>query len=380
MHIRENLFDRAIDTFHEAAALPELWPSALAALSEAAGATGASLLPLRSDGAGPVASPAIDDFLEALEGGGWRVINPYMRRGLQLTRSGWRGLITSEDMLTAEEKRHDVYVNEVEIPAGFGPKIGIFLVSRHPERALPIAIERRLGSDPFTRTEVRKLNRLMESIDGAAKLAMSVGFGVAQRFADGLSDIGRHVGLVDGSGRLLHMPPSFERYIGDAFNVLLGRISARDRNADRRLQASIHQAITGSTAESGQVGPVFLPRRSGPLLVVHVVPIVRAAQDVFMLARAAVIVTDPTERPDEELAVLRARFGLSPAELRLAGRIGRGESLVTIAEAEGIVLETARSRLKAVFTKTGTHRQAELAALVARTSRGKPGLDVADSP
>jgi DNA-binding CsgD family transcriptional regulator len=70
--------------------------------------------------------------------------------------------------------------------------------------------------------------------------------------------------------------------------------------------------------------------------------------------------------------VLRARYGLSAAETRLAARIGHGESLAAIAEAEGVVIETARSRLKAVFAKTGTHRQAELAALVARAAQGVP--------
>ena len=373
MHLRENRFDTAIDAFHEAAALPELWPSALAAIAEAAGATASTLLPLRVGELHLIGSPSIRGFLDEFEDGGWLTINPYMRRGLQLTRDGWRGLITSEDMLTAEEKRHDVYVNEVEIPAGIGPKAGIFLVSRQPERALPITIERPLGIDPFTRAEIRKLNRLMASIDGAAKLATSVGFGVAQRFADSLGGIGRDVCLVDGTGRLLHFPPSFERYLGDAFNVLFGRISARDRGADRLLQAAIHQAITTGTAEARHVGPVLLPRLGGPLLVVHVVPLVRAAQDVFMLARAAIILTDPTERRGEDLAVLSARYELSAAETRLAARIGKGESLAAIAEAEGIVLETARSRLKAVFAKTGTHRQAELTALVARASQAIQG-------
>jgi DNA-binding CsgD family transcriptional regulator len=370
MHIREDLFDKAIDAFHEAAAIPELWPGALAAISEAAGCMASTLLPLRAGELQLVSSPSIRGFLDDFEAGGWLTINPYMRRGLQLTRGGWHGLITSEDMLTAEEKRHDVYVNEVEIPAGIGPKAGIFLISRQPERALPITIERPLGTDPFSRAELRKLNLLMASIDGAARLAMKVGFGVAQRFADSLGGIGRYVGLVDGAGRLLHMPPSFERYLGDAFQVARGRIGARDRDADRRLQAAIFQAITAGPAEARQAAPVLLPRANGARLVVHVVPIVRAAQDVFMLARAAIILTDPSERPGEDLAVLRARYGLSAAEIRLAARIGRGESLAAIAEAEGIVLETARSRLKMVFAKTGTHRQAELAALVVHAAHG----------
>jgi DNA-binding CsgD family transcriptional regulator len=67
--------------------------------------------------------------------------------------------------------------------------------------------------------------------------------------------------------------------------------------------------------------------------------------------------------------MLASTFGLSRAEARLAARIGRAEELKDIADSEGITFETARARLKAVFAKTGTHRQAELAVLVASISR-----------
>jgi DNA-binding CsgD family transcriptional regulator len=63
-------------------------------------------------------------------------------------------------------------------------------------------------------------------------------------------------------------------------------------------------------------------------------------------------------------ALLTSRFGLTPAETRIALGIARGETLAAIAAAHGISVETARTHLKSVFTKTSTHRQAELAALL----------------
>jgi hypothetical protein len=48
-------------------------------------------------------------------------------------------------------------------------------------------------------------------------------------------------------------------------------------------------------------------------------------------------------------------------------RIGTGEALREAAAAESISFETARTRLKDIFDKTGTSRQAELAALVSRS-------------
>jgi len=65
---------------------------------------------------------------------------------------------------------------------------------------------------------------------------------------------------------------------------------------------------------------------------------------------------------------LSSHFKLTPAEDRIAYGIACGETLATIAEMSGIAITTAKTHLQAVFVKTGTHRQAELAVLLARLS------------
>lgn len=60
--------------------------------------------------------------------------------------------------------------------------------------------------------------------------------------------------------------------------------------------------------------------------------------------------------------VLADRFGLTPAEARLAEQLMRGASLQDVAEASGIRYSTARSQLKAIFAKLNVHRQSELVA------------------
>lgn len=64
---------------------------------------------------------------------------------------------------------------------------------------------------------------------------------------------------------------------------------------------------------------------------------------------------------------IRTSLGLTAAESRLAVRLLTGESLRSAAAALGITYESARSQLKSIFQKTGTHRQGELIALLART-------------
>ena len=64
------------------------------------------------------------------------------------------------------------------------------------------------------------------------------------------------------------------------------------------------------------------------------------------------------------LARLRAEFGLTKAEARLALRLAEGSSLASAAQAFNVKLTTIRSQLQQVFAKTGTSRQTELVAML----------------
>ena len=68
-------------------------------------------------------------------------------------------------------------------------------------------------------------------------------------------------------------------------------------------------------------------------------------------------------------ASLRSQFMLTPAETQIALGIAEGKTLAAIAEIRKVAVSTARDQLKSVFAKTGTHRQAELVALLARPRR-----------
>lgn len=59
-------------------------------------------------------------------------------------------------------------------------------------------------------------------------------------------------------------------------------------------------------------------------------------------------------------------FNLTPAESRLASELACGSAISAAASSAGITLNTARDRLKSIFAKTRTKRQAELVSLIAR--------------
>ena len=57
-------------------------------------------------------------------------------------------------------------------------------------------------------------------------------------------------------------------------------------------------------------------------------------------------------------------YGLTPAEAEVVQLLAKGLPLDEIAADRGISLNTVRSHLKHIFSKTGTSRQGELLGLV----------------
>ena len=72
------------------------------------------------------------------------------------------------------------------------------------------------------------------------------------------------------------------------------------------------------------------------------------------------------------MAFLKNKFGLTPAQSRLVLRLVAGDSLRFSAAALGIGYETARTTLKSVFRKTGTHRQTELVTMIIHAGLPSP--------
>ena len=72
------------------------------------------------------------------------------------------------------------------------------------------------------------------------------------------------------------------------------------------------------------------------------------------------------------MAFLKDKFGLTPAQSRLVLRLVAGDTLRFSAAALGIGYETARTTLKSVFRKTGTHRQAELVTMIIHAGLPSP--------
>jgi DNA-binding CsgD family transcriptional regulator len=133
---------------------------------------------------------------------------------------------------------------------------------------------------------------------------------------------------------------------------------------------SLRRAITAALNKRGELASaceptIIVQRPSGrrPLSIVVAPLPANALRFDRGLPLVAVFVTDPDRAPQLDVRDIALAFRLTVAEARLVQSLAEGRSIIEAAAELSIQPETARKRLKVVFEKTDTHRQAELVRL-----------------
>jgi DNA-binding CsgD family transcriptional regulator len=143
---------------------------------------------------------------------------------------------------------------------------------------------------------------------------------------------------------------------------------ARLKLMDNAADALFAEALQRNSHPNGvpAVSSIPLAATAGTLpLILHVLPIRGIAYDLFSGAASLLVVTPVDRAAVPGAHVLQGLFDLTPAEARVAQAIGEAQTIEAIATQSGKSLETVRSQLKAVLTKTGLSRQQELINLLA---------------
>lgn len=225
-----------------------------------------------------------------------------------------------------------------------------------------------------------------DSIDGPVARAMrelqrhfSRAIEINRMFADridksmsvaALVNRGEDIGLaVDFDMRLLDANVAADLAFarGTPVSVTGGMVQLRDEDCNKWIVASVRSLLTGRQPQT--VKRLFRDETSLWQISLLTVPEpVSAANRFISLRRVAVILirnlTASGGAPDNQL--LAQSFRLTPAEVRLCLALAEGLTLTEAAERLGITRATVRDRLKTVFHKTGTNRQAELVSLLIR--------------
>ena len=173
--------------------------------------------------------------------------------------------------------------------------------------------------------------------------------------------------LLDGRGkvRFANRPATEICIRENGLELNSNGLRAVQANEDADLRAMIQTAIAPSTQPKSDRPVMRITRRTGSPLFLAVS---RTRTETFLSIAAdavvAVFVTDPEKQPHTAADTLWRLFQLTPAETRLAGLLAGGNTVKDSAAQLHVTVQTARSRLKEIFLKTGTSRQSELVRLL----------------
>jgi DNA-binding CsgD family transcriptional regulator len=354
------LLDRINVELMEAVGEPDRWPHLLERFETAFGACGVGLVP-----AEPSPDfwwgPSMEESFAAYVAEGWHLEgrDPY-RRAMSRHR---RGLVsTDDDIFAPGELARTPYFNEFARPRDVGRWLGAPVLI---EGALhSISLHKSHRQEEFDRVEMAAVGHFAGRLGEVATLCA----GIARRHLAGVTDalhlVGQPALALHATGRVLVMNAGAEALMGPDFRVSGGDLRLGDRAAAARLESIISKAGWSPEGSVLAASPVLARRAGAPALLLRALPVDGAARCRFLGARLLLLVREvaPARPPGED--VLRAAFGLTAAEARLAARLARGETMEAAAEALAISRETARSQAKAVYAKTGVSRQAGLVALV----------------
>lgn len=168
--------------------------------------------------------------------------------------------------------------------------------------------------------------------------------------------------LIDRSAHVQGMNQAAESLLGQGLSMYRGRLCATERRAQTALARFLGLIAVGNVPP----GHIMLPQEDDRCWLVEFVPVTERATEVFSGAKGLILVSDLSGRRALKPGLLQMAYGVTPAEERLALAFADCWHLCLAAERLGISHETARSHLRAVFEKTGTHSQAELTALLTR--------------
>lgn len=353
--------DNLVDRIYEAAVLPELWPEVLVRLADYGGADAAVLFTSDLDSSRFITTPNFLEPIQAYIEEGWFARTDRTRRLLAKRHAGF---VTDLDVFTPEEFTQEPVFREFLNPRGFG--MGAASVINVPSGdQLIFDVERAIERGPIPVDAVARLDGVRPHLARAATMSARLRLQTVRAAAQALETVGLPAAVLGRGGRALAMNPSCERLLRTV--IIDGRrLTLTDPAADRLLAQSLGE-LSAEVRTSTRSIP--LAARDGqPPNILHLLPIRRAAADLFTAAEAIAVFTPLTARHLPGLSVLEGLFDLTAAEARVARGIAGGSTVAHLSAQFGTTSETVRSQLKAVMAKTGTARQAELVQLLAGTT------------
>jgi DNA-binding CsgD family transcriptional regulator/PAS domain-containing protein len=365
-----------LDLLYEAAVEPDKWIPAMERFADLVGGTSSWLSRLSmANGTGSGVVSRIDPVMPPLYHGYYAPQNLYSNAtDPEAFMRGWTPkILVDDDFVPKEELVKTEYYDGFLKPQDVHSIMFVRLAARGVEISA-ISINRPESWGRFESWELERARRLHPHVRRAFRVAETLA--EAGLMAEGMgaamdrSPCG--VIVLDDAGRIRRTNAIAEARLAEAGGVCVvaGRLSAVQPKVVAELQALISAAASPDLAvRTGGSMTLAVPGKRFPLSVT-VAPVRSPAFAVFDHRPAVIVcINDPEAETQISEETLRALFGLTRAEARVAIATTRGGTARQVAATLGLSVHTVRNQLQSVLEKTGASRQSELVGLLMRVTR-----------
>jgi DNA-binding CsgD family transcriptional regulator len=283
-------------------------------------------------------------------------------------------ILTNSDLISDAAWVETEIYRDYFVPLGIHFVAGGMIELAHSSSAI-FAVHRDKASRAYDAEDKSLLARLLPHFRNAIRVQNAVG-GASLEFQAARDFLERSTTallVVDRTGRLLTANSRGEMVLERslALTLIAGKVTAAQLSAHCRMMRLIEAAVDAASGRGEPpAGMLSVPfEHQTPLSVT--ITTLRARQGFALSEPAAVIIIrDAGERVDIT-HMLTDLYGLTPSEALLATGLVNGLTVEEVALAHGVTLNTVRTQLKSVMTKTVTSRQTELVALILRSLAGQ---------
>lgn len=340
-----------IEKIYEAGLMPSLWPQVLDKIATHCAARGGLLMVRSGEWENWTSSAALVPVMGEFMQGGWAKHN--LRAARCRAASSHPGFLTDSDLMSPRElETLPIYKNFLR-PRGLSAGAGTSIQGIKMD-GLMLTVEG-FPTHSDSRNSLAILNVLRPHLARAAAISAQMKLQQAAAVTTALELIGTAAAVVEKDARVISANAAFHHHLGSLLTCRGNRLACDDPISNR----DFHEALYSTTQGLGRSIAVKGSRQVRA--VIHFLPVARTAQDVFHSASVLVVVDIPATSNVLSINLIRSLYDLTMAEAKVAHQVAGGSSPAETAAALGVSIETVRTHLKRVFSKTGAARQSTLA-------------------
>jgi len=280
-------------------------------------------------------------------------------------------VFTVDDVMTPEEWENSAYYRDYSRLNDVYHVMGTD-ISTAESGVLRFRITRSHSQPGFSAEDKQLCSRLVPHLRRSLHVHNLLGRSesLGNLYADAVNRLSIATLVLDETGSVLQLNDVARTLLSQADGLKLvgSRLEASYPSDNRELHKLIKDALGSKDATQPHEirEALSIARPSGEVslgVVVEPIPVSEWAEGRGQPA-VMVYIRDAVGKSQVDNRVAKELFNFTPAETMLALQLANGLSLEEAAENLGIMRNTARAHLRAIFSKTGVRRQAELVRIM----------------